>query len=82
MYSNQLSESMPEVLRKMGYTFYFFSNDHLPIHIHVRKGNGEAKFEFKENGEIELKRSINMKVAELKMAQSLAEAYQDEIIDE
>ncbi|MFA5650277.1 MAG: DUF4160 domain-containing protein [Proteiniphilum sp.] len=73
---------MPEVLRKMGYTFYFFSNDHLPIHIHVRKGNGEAKFEFKENGEIELKRSINMKVAEFKMAQSLAEAYQDEIIDE
>ncbi len=73
---------MPEVLRKMGYTFYFFSNEHLPIHIHVRKGNGEAKFEFKENGKIELKRSINMKVAELKMAQSLAEAYHDEIIDE
>lgn len=61
---------LPEVLRKMGYTFYFFSNEHLPIHIHVRKGNGDAKFEFKENGEIELKRSINMKVAELKMAQS------------
>ncbi len=73
---------MPEVLRKMGFTFYFFSNEHLPIHIHVRKGSGEAKFEFKDNGEIELKKSVNMKISELKIAQTLAVAYQDEIIDE
>ncbi len=73
---------MPEVFRKMGYVFFFFSNEHLPIHVHVRKGEGEAKFEFRDDGKIELKISINMKLSELKIAQTLVEAYQDEIIDE
>ena len=73
---------MPEVLRKQGFTFYFFSDEHFPIHIHVRKGDGEARFEFTNDGKVELKRSVNMKVSELKTAQILAEAYQDEIIDE
>ena len=45
---------MPEVLRKMGFTFYFFSNEHLPMHIRIQKRRGEAKFEFKDNGEFEL----------------------------
>ncbi|MDY9917564.1 MAG: DUF4160 domain-containing protein [Proteiniphilum sp.] len=43
---------------------------------------GEARFEFTNDGKVELKRSVNMKVSELKTAQTLAEAYQDEIIDE
>lgn len=73
---------MPEVFRRMGFVFYFFSNEHLPIHIHVRKGNGEAKFEFKDNGKIELSKSINMKLPDLKIAQILVETYQDDIIDE
>ncbi|WP_416188603.1 DUF4160 domain-containing protein [Proteiniphilum sp.] len=34
---------MPEVLRKQGFIFYFFSDEHLPIHIHVRKGDGGSK---------------------------------------
>lgn len=35
---------MPEIFRMFGMKFFFYSNDHLPIHVHVRKGNGEAKF--------------------------------------
>lgn len=34
---------MPEVFRELGYRFYFYSDDHLPIHIHVSYGDGEAK---------------------------------------
>jgi hypothetical protein len=36
---------MPTVLRWRGYKFLFFSLDEgEPPHIHVRKGNGQAKF--------------------------------------
>lgn len=35
---------MPTVLRKNGFEFFFWSNDHSPAHIHVFKAGGEAKF--------------------------------------
>lgn len=35
---------MPTLLSKDGFRFFFYSNDHLPMHVHV-SGNGcEAKF--------------------------------------
>lgn len=35
---------MPELFRMFGMRFFFYMNDHLPIHIHVRNGDGEARF--------------------------------------
>jgi hypothetical protein len=35
---------MPTILKVKGFRFFFFSNDHSPMHIHVEKGNGTAKF--------------------------------------
>ena len=38
---------MPTVFRHDGYRFFFYSNEgdpREPIHIHVMKGGGEAKF--------------------------------------
>jgi hypothetical protein len=35
---------MPTILEKDGYRFFFYSNDHRPIHVHVRYGSGEAVF--------------------------------------
>lgn len=36
---------MPTVLRKKGYRFFFFSSDRRePVHVHVEKGDGYAKF--------------------------------------
>ncbi|MPR34223.1 DUF4160 domain-containing protein [Salmonirosea aquatica] len=35
---------MPTILIKDGYRFFFYSNDHLPEHIHVEKGDKTAKF--------------------------------------
>ena len=36
---------MPEVFRREGYVVYFYSNEgHEPMHVHVRKGRGRAKF--------------------------------------
>ncbi|MEM6261826.1 MAG: DUF4160 domain-containing protein [Bacteroidota bacterium] len=34
---------MPVILRVDGYRFYFYTQEHLPIHVHVAKGGAEAK---------------------------------------
>lgn len=36
---------MPTILRLNGYRFFFYSNDHLPVHIHIEKGDATAKYE-------------------------------------
>ena len=36
---------MPTVLRINGYRFLFFSDDHLPAHIHIEKGDSYARIE-------------------------------------
>jgi len=36
---------MPTLFIIFGLRFFFYSNEHLPIHIHVKNGDGEAKFD-------------------------------------
>lgn len=62
---------MPKVFEEDGYRFFFYSNEHHPIHVHVRHGDGEAVFDVEES--IELRESRNMNVGELSKAQQLAE---------
>jgi hypothetical protein len=61
---------MPKVFDKDGFSFFFYSNEHRPIHVHVRRGDGEAVFDVEEG--IELRESQNMKMKELAQAQQLA----------
>ena len=61
---------MPKVFEKDGYKFFFYSNEHRPIHVHVRRGDGEAVFNVEES--VELRESRNMTVSELSKAQRLA----------
>lgn len=35
---------MPTILNQHGFRFFFYSNEHEPIHIHVEKGDFEAKY--------------------------------------
>lgn len=35
---------MPTVLRIKGYRFFFYTNEHIPIHIHIEKDNKTAKY--------------------------------------
>lgn len=61
---------MPKVFDKNGFSFFFYSNEHRPIHVHVRHGDGEAVFDVEEG--IDLRESQNMKISELSKAQQLA----------
>ena len=49
-----------------GYRFFFYSNDHDPIQVHVRMGDGEAVFNVE--GDVELRESVGMKTKELTQA--------------
>lgn len=69
---------MPRIFEKDGYIFFFYSNDHEPIHVHVRKGNGEAVFLVQD--EVSLRESEGLKVAELAKAELLAKANRELII--
>lgn len=62
---------MPEIFRKLGFVFFFYSNEGLePMHIHVRKAGGFAKFWLEP---IELDYSQGLKVQDIKVAQDLIE---------
>jgi hypothetical protein len=69
---------MPTVFIKDGFRFFFYSNDHIPIHVHVRKGEGEAVFEIE--GDVSLRESVGMKIQELTAAETLAENHKELII--
>lgn len=69
---------MPNIFTAAGYRFFFYSNDHRPIHVHVRKGDGEAVFNVE--GGIELRESVGLKVQELRRAEELARERRDLII--
>lgn len=40
---------MPEVFRLYGYSFFFYSREHEPLHIHVEGNGGMARFEWDGN---------------------------------
>jgi len=36
---------MPTLFIVFGFKFFFYSNEHLLVHVHVKNAGGEAKFE-------------------------------------
>ena len=69
---------MPKIFEKDGYRFFFYSNEHRPIHVHVRYGAGEAVFDVEHL--VELRESFGLKVRELSHAEELAREQQTLII--
>ncbi|MEO6135607.1 MAG: DUF4160 domain-containing protein [Ginsengibacter sp.] len=68
---------MPEVFRMFGMKFFFYMNEHLPIHIHVRNSDGEAKFEVDN---VKLIESRGIKPKDLVLAEAIIEERKEEII--
>jgi hypothetical protein len=60
---------MPEIFRKFGFVFFFYSNEgQEPIHVHVRKAGGFAKFWIEP---VELEFAQGMKVGDINKAEEL-----------
>ena len=61
---------MPELFRMFGIRFFFFSNEHLPIHVHVKNAEGTAKFEIEP---VKLIDNDGMKNKDIYLAESIIE---------
>ena len=61
---------MPNIITVNGYRFFFYSNDHLPIHIHIEKDGKTAKFNLEP---IELVKVKRFNASELRKARILVE---------
>jgi hypothetical protein len=60
-----------------GFRFFFYSNEHLPKHIHIEKAEKTAKFNL-EN--IELVKSSGFNSSQLKILRNLVEENQELLI--
>ena len=69
------TDTMPTIFTTDGFRFFFYSNDHTPMHVHVRRGSGEAVFEVE--GDVILRESVGLKVKELMKAEDLAEQHKE-----
>jgi hypothetical protein len=66
---------MPRIFSKDGYSFFFYSNDHDPIHVHVRHGGGEAVFVVEP--EIILRESAALNIRQLSKAEALINEHRE-----
>lgn len=69
---------MPTLFFLFGYRFFFWSNEHNPIHIHISKGDSEAKFNVLT---VELIENHGFKKNELRLIESLVDENREIIIE-
>ena len=69
---------MPTILFLFGLRFYFYSEEHLPIHVHVESGDGKAKIDVETAVVIENK---GLKPKDLKRAVEAVRLYKEDIIN-
>ncbi len=67
---------MPELFRFFGIKFFFFSREHLPIHIHIENADGDAKFILDP---LTLVENNGMKNKDLKIAEGIIEENKEVI---
>lgn len=70
---------MPTLFIIFGLRFYFYSDEHLPIHVHIESSDGKAKVNVDPH--IEVVSNNGIKPRDLKKALVIIETYKDDIID-
>ena len=68
---------MPTIFEIFGLRFLFYSDEHLPIHVHIEYGGNDAKVEIATRKVVQ---NRGLKPRELKKATQLIEMYEQEII--
>ena len=70
---------MPELFRFFGYSFFFYSREHEPIHFHVEGNDGYAKYVLAEDAFV-LKETHGIKASDRKKIELTIEENKDIII--
>lgn len=63
---------MPEIFRMFGISFFFYSREHEPIHVHIRNADGRAKFVINSDS-VELVENKGIKPKDIKAAEWVLE---------
>jgi hypothetical protein len=71
---------VPVILRFNGIDFFFYSNEHRPIHVHVRKAGAIAKVQIE--GGIKVTFAEGFSPKSLKLIKKFCEEHADLIIDQ
>ena len=71
---------MPEVFRLFGFTYFFFSREHKPIHVHIIGAEGYAVYDLE--GERFVQRySKGIKAGDLKRIEAVLEENRETIVN-
>jgi len=69
---------MPTLFILFGFRFFFWSNEHDPIHVHISKGDAEAKYNVLT---LKLVENFGFKSNELRMIESIIEENKEVIVE-
>jgi hypothetical protein len=69
---------MPTLFILFGIRFYFYSDEHLPIHIHVKNADGQAKFNVEPERELVYNKGLKQK--DLNLAEKIINENKEIII--
>jgi len=70
------------VLRKSGFSFKIYTEDHAPMHVHVRYQNREAVILLgNENERVSIRENRGLNSVQLRRAVNMANDYQEYLID-
>ena len=70
---------MPEIFRFFGFSFFFYSREHEPIHVHVEGNDGYAIFDLIDNAFV-LREKANIKTSDMKKIKFVIDENTDIII--
>ncbi len=71
---------MPEIFRFFGFSFFFYSREHEPIHVHVEGNGGYAIFDLTDD-EFVLREKVKIKASDFKKIKSVIDENADIIIN-
>jgi ABC-type ATPase with predicted acetyltransferase domain len=69
---------MPTLLNLFGLRFFFYSDEHLPMHVHIQNSDGKAKIIIGPTVEVEENNGI--KPHDIRRALEITRMYQEEFI--
>ena len=70
---------MPELFRRYGFIFFFYSLEHEPLHVHVQGNDGSAKFNW-DGSKFVIEYSHGIKANDLKRIEQTIEENADIIV--
>jgi hypothetical protein len=78
IFAIQKYKNMPTLLNIFGLRFYFYSDEHEPIHVHIENSDGKAKINLLPL--VEVVENRNIKLKDVKKALAVIDLYKEEFI--